>query len=65
MDKMEQAKRIKFRTKYQNKWVALKKNSNGVIASNASLQILVKNLSKTKEDYILEKVLPPNIVFIP
>jgi len=56
---------INYRKKYQNKWVALDKKNNNVIASDVELKKLIKKADKKCKNYILEKVLPLNYVLVP
>jgi len=71
MTKMEKANSseqidqiIEFKRKYQNKWVALDIEDGKVLLASSNLKRLVKSLGK-KKDYVLEKVLPPDVAFIP
>ena len=55
---------LQYTKKYQRKWVAKNPNSNTVIASNKNLEKLVKKMEEKNTDYVLEKVLPLDTVFI-
>ena len=58
-------KLIDFKRKYQNQWIALNPKTGEVIASNKDLKKIVNNRSLRKKNYVLEKVLPLNALFIP
>lgn len=56
---------IQFKKKYQNKWVALSPKTGQVLDSGKDLTKIVYKLSVQKKEYVLEKVLPLNTLFIP
>ena len=55
---------LKYKKKYQNKWVAKDPVTSEVIESDVKLESLVNKMEETKTDYILEKVLPLKQAFI-
>jgi len=65
MSDVEMRKIISFKEKYQNKWVATVKNSDKVLAASKSLKVLATKLQKSKQDYVLEWVFPPDVAFAP
>lgn len=56
---------IKFKKKYQNKWVAYDKETSKVLAYDEDLEKLTRKPAVRGKDYILEKVSPLNLALIP
>lgn len=58
------SKILNYKKKYQNKWIAKDPKTSEVIKADIKLDKLIEKMEKTNTDYVLEKVLPLNKLFI-
>lgn len=58
------SKTLIYKKKYQNKWIAKDPKTSEVIKADVKLDKLIEKMEKTNTDYVLEKVLPLNKLFI-
>ncbi|OGC50634.1 hypothetical protein A2716_03025 [candidate division WWE3 bacterium RIFCSPHIGHO2_01_FULL_40_23] len=65
MKSSEKKKLIEYKEKYQNKWVALDPKTQAVLAADEDLKKLSNKMKKIGTNYILDKVLPIDMIFIP
>ncbi|MEK7610999.1 MAG: DUF5678 domain-containing protein [Patescibacteria group bacterium] len=62
---MDKEELLRFKEKYQNKWVAISQRTGRVLAFDKDLKKLSTKIKIAPKGYLIEKVLPLNIAFAP
>ena len=54
-----------FQSTYKNQWVARDISTEEVVDADRDLALLMKRLQKRGVEYVLEHILPPDVLYAP